>query len=99
MSTPKPNRKFLYKLPPVSKYALLVHQLMGCYKTMQELLPNKLGISFELVNGSCFIFKEERPVAGFDGGHHIEGFAENCAEELRMLVHETMKAEVENYRT
>ena len=70
---------------------------MGCYKTMQELLPHKLGISFELVGGSCFIFREEVPVAGFDGGHEVEGFAENCAEEIRMLVLETMKAEDQKY--
>ena len=97
MKPPKVNRKYLYKLPTVSQYTLLVHQLMGCYKTMQELLPHKLGISFELVGGSCFIFREEVPVAGFDGGHEVEGFAENCAEEIRMLVLETMKAEDQKY--
>jgi hypothetical protein len=99
MKSPKVNRKFLYKLPTVSQYTVLIHQLMACYKSMQELLPNKLEISLELVNGSCFIFQSEVPVAGFDGGHQIEGFAENCAEELRMLVLETMKAEEPKYRS
>jgi hypothetical protein len=99
MKSPKVNRKFLYKLPTVSQYTVFVHQIMACYQSMQELLPFKLGISVELVNGSCYIFQNEVPVAGFDGGHQIEGFAENCAEELRMLVLETMKAEEPKYRS